>query len=440
MSNQDADVIVVGCGPVGAYAAWQFASRGLEVIGLEKGRAEEPASTIGAFHFERFAFDRAGIPLLPDEEVICKYPGLTVHSPDGRHAVQVPGVETWALDLDGFIQNLRRRAEQAGTRLTFGVEVTDVIQEEGRVTGVRAGGGPGKQPAEYRARVVVDATGLARAVRSRVAAFHHPGEDSGFSVYMEYWRNAQNPPGEGIHSYLGRNAWTARYPDYWIAGMGRPGSPEETIRAYRDWVKVQFPGNQEVIRGVRGTIPYAFSPPTFVDHGVLILGDAAATNKPHNGEGISSSLVLARIAAEVLPRAVASGATRAALWEINRCYFTGEGSRFAFLRAMGFSLLEQPEEELNAAFEIGLVNGEDLSQVFVDHRVSKPLTRWLGPLARLLPRGRMAARYGRAVFRAARLAGLLDQYPAEEGFPAWRRDYEKQIAAVLPRRRPSGRP
>jgi len=439
MSKLEADVIVVGCGPVGAYAAWQFASRGLEVIGLERGRAEEPASTIGAFHFERFAFDRAGIPLPPDEEVICKYPGLTVHSPDGRHALQVPGVETWALELDRFIKNLRHRAAQAGARFFFGERVTDVIREQDRVQGVRTGGGPGKKAVEYRGRVVVDATGLARTVRRCVPAFRHPGEDSVFSVYMEYWRNAETPPGEGIHSYMGRNAWTARYPGYWIAGMGRPGSPEETIRAYRDWVKVRFPGNREVIRGVRGTIPYAFSPATFVDHGVLILGDAAATNKPHNGEGISSSLVLARIAAEVLPAAVASGATRAALWEINRRYFAGEGARFAFLRAMGFSLLEQPEEEINAAFDIGLVNGDDLSRVLVDHQVRKPLARWLGPLARLLPRGRMAGRYGRSVFRAARLARLCGQYPAERDFPAWRREYEEQLVAVLPRPRPAGR-
>ena len=424
----DADVLVAGCGPIGAYACWRLARRGLKVVALEKGAVSAPASDIGVFHFEREAFDRTGIPLPPEEKLVCSYPGMTVHAPGPGRSVCVDGVETWALDLDGFIADLRGLAAGAGADIRFGAQVTGVASGNGRVTGLRVARG-GRETTLY-APVVVEATGMARAVRRHVPAFSLPGEGTPFSVYMEYWAGAENPPGDGIHSYAGANAWTARYPGYWIVGMGQPRPLAETRAMHAAWVRRRLPGKKEVLRAVTGVIPYAFSPATLVDHGVVLLGDAAATNKPFNGEGISSGMPLADLAAGVLPAAVEAGGSRSALWELNRRYFPDQGARFAFLRAMGFSLQEMTEADLDAAFDAGLMNAEDLRQTFLEYEVRKPAGRWVAPLLRLAVTGSPALRYARAVFRAARLARLLRQYPGEEGFPRWEARYRKQAAAL----------
>ena len=427
MDNKTADVIVVGCGPIGAYAAWQFAQRGLKVIALEKEMDAKPASTIGAFHFERFAFDENGIPLPPDEHVICKYPGMTIHAPDLSRSVYVDGVETWAMDLVWFIDELRSMAKKAGAVVLSGQQVSGPISKGNRVVGVKAKGARGNT--DFLAPVVVDATGTARALRRHIPVFQLPLEGLPFSVYMEYWSKADSLPGRGIHSYLGPNAWTAQYPDYWIVGMGQPKPMEKTVADHAEWVARHLPGDREIIRSVKGTSPYSFFPPTMVDQGVLLIGDAAATNKPFNGEGISSGMALVRIAAEVLPKAVAQGGTRRSLWEINRRYFSDIGSKFAFLRSMGFSLLDQTDKELAEAFEIGLLNGRDLQQTFVHYKVDKPLSQWVVPLTRLLRRRKMAGRYAAALFHAARMARMVEHYPVEDDFPAWRDRYVRLISS-----------
>lgn len=429
MKNRTADVIVVGCGPVGAYASWRFAQSGLKVLALEKEQSSRPASNIGAFHFERFAFDENGIPLPPDEHVICKYPGMTIHAPDLSRSIYVDGVETWALDLDAFISRLRSLAKKAGAVLLYGQKVSELLCKGDRVVGVKAKGARGTT--DYTAAVVVDATGMARAVRRHVPTFQLPVEGIPFSVYMEYWREAELPPGRGIHSFLGPNAWTAEYPGYWIVGMGQPKPMEKTVADHAEWVVRHLPGNREVIRNVKGTIPYSFFPPTLVDQGVLLIGDAAATNKPFNGEGISSGMSLVRIAADVLPGAVAQGGTRRSLWEINRRYFSDTGSKFALLRSMGFSLLNQTDKELAEAFEIGLINSRDLQQTFLHYKVEKPVSQWIVPLMKLLRRQKMAATYAVALFHATRFSRLFQQYPAENEFPAWRDRYLKRLSSFL---------
>jgi len=426
MQKSQADVIVVGAGPVGAYAAWKMAEQGLQVAVLERQRRDDASSDIGAFHFERPAFDRLDIEPPPRDKLICTYSGMTIHSPDGNHAVEVTGVETWALDLAEFIDNLRQKATEAGATIHYGTQVVDIIRDGDRVVGVKAQGPKGD--VEYTAKVTVDATGMTRAVRRHLPSMNDIAGDGVFSVYMEYWTDAENEPADGIHSYLGPNAWTAKYKEYVIVGIGQPLPLEQTKAAHAAWVDRHLPGKHTVSEKVVGVIPYAYPPLTLVDDGVVVIGDAAATNKPFNGEGIASGMTLAKIAAEELPQAIQAGGTRSALWNINRRYFTDQGAKFAFIRATCFELLDMTEQEHIETFAIGLVNGEDLRQTFLDFEVKKSPTAWITPVAKLLLRPALAWKYGRAVAKAERIARCFRQYPTEAKFAGWRQKVRKLLA------------
>ena len=428
MHERQADVVVVGAGPIGAYAAWQFAARGLDVVCLEAKAGNQEPSHIGAFHFERVAFDRTGVPLPAKKDVICTYPGVTVHAPGEGRALWVDGIETWALHLSPFIRDLRNWARKAGARIDYGRRVVRPLLENGRVVGVVAQTAKGEQT--YRAVVTVDATGLARSVRRHRPALQFAGGEAAFAVYMEYWSDVAQPPQSGVHSYAGPNAWTASYETYWIVGMGRPVPLEQLKAEHRQWFGERFPSGGKIDRAVSGAIPYAFPPPTLVEDGLLVLGDAAATNKPFNGEGIASGMIPVKIAAEILPDAVKAGGTRAALWEINRRYFTGQGAKFAFLLAVGKSLLTLSEDELATAFDIGLVEAEDLRQTFHDYHITRPVAEWLLPLARLLRHPNMARKYGGAFFKAAQVARHFENFPEPDGHAAWARRF-REMAATL---------
>jgi len=412
------DVIVIGAGPVGAYAAWQFAKQGLEVICLERRKASEPATDIGLFHFEHVAFERTGVPLPPEKDVVLIYQYVTMHTPDRRYETRVDGVETWALDLELFIRNLRRWAREAGATIAYNQSFVEPLREGGRIVGVIAKTAKGLQ--EYRAAVTVDATGLGRVLRRHVPAMNFPGGEKAFSVYMEYCKTDMPGLPEGLHSYVGPNAWSAHYGKELILGMGKPVPLEELKALHAAWWNERMGLNRrEVTRAVCGAIPYAYSPPTLVDDGVLVLGDAAATNKPFNGEGIASGMIPAKIAAEELPDAIKNGASRQALWDINRRYYADQGAKFVFLHAMGEALLGLTEQELADGFAIGLVTGGDLRQTFIDYQVKKPLAQWLPPLARLALKPRMAGKYGAALLKAGRLAYHFGRYPEPDHFDKW---------------------
>lgn len=422
--SKKADVVVIGAGPVGAYAAWQFAKQGLEVVCLERRKESDPATDIGLFHFERLAFERTGVPLPPDEDVVIVYPHVTMHTPDLRFETRVDGVETWALDLDPFIRNLRRWATEAGATIVYNQAFAEPLREGGRIIGVRVKTAKGFQ--EYRAPITVDATGLGRVLRRHVPSMNFSGAEKAFSVYMEYCRPDLPNFSEGLHSYVGPNAWSAHYGETVILGMGKPAPLEELKARHAAWWGDRMGlDRRQVTRAVRGAIPYAYSPPTLVDDGVLVLGDAAATNKPFNGEGIASGMIPAKIAAEVLPAAIKAGGSRQALWEINRRYYADQGAKFVFLHAMGEALLGLTEQELAEGFAIGLVTGDDMRQTFLDYQVQKPFAKWLPPLARLARRPRMAGKYGLALFKAGRLAHHFSRYPEPENFEKWNTALQK---------------
>jgi flavin-dependent dehydrogenase len=425
MKLNTADVIVVGGGPIGAYAAWQFAAKGLEVVCLEQRKANQAASDIGAFHFEDIAFERTGVPRPKPSQVICDYPDVVVHPPQHDKFVRVSGIHTWALDLTAFIRDLRKSARDAGAVFRYGRQARELLREGNRITGVVAAFGEKEET--YRAPVTVDATGLVRSLRRQVPGLDFPGAHRQFNVYMEYWSDADTPPPDGIHSYLGPNTWTARYPGYWIAGMGRELPLDRLKAEHALWFGDLYPGKKKLQRAVTGAIPYAFAPPTLVTDGLLVLGDAAATNKPFNGEGIASGMIPARLAADVLPSAVKAGGSRVALWEINRRYYTDQGAKFAFLLAMGHGLLSLTEDEVMAAFDAGLISAEDLRQTFYNYTVQRPILEWAMPLARLSRRVGVVRKYGAALLRAVQIARHVEKYPTARDFPVWATKYRKLV-------------
>jgi predicted amino acid-binding ACT domain protein len=85
----------------------------------------------------------------------------------------------------------------------------------------------------------------------------------------------------------------------------------------------------------RGTTPYRRPPYSFVADGFIAMGDAACLTKPHAGEGVTSSMVQAEIAADEVEKALASGGplTRERLWGINKRYVDAQGRTYAGMLA-----------------------------------------------------------------------------------------------------------
>ena len=162
------DVVILGGGPAGSTAATLLASRGLDVVVLEKehfpryhiGESLLPATVA--------MFERLGV----HEEIRAAF----IHKPGGKWlygSKEVTGnfarsdrrasfkdtPYSYLVERSIFDEILITRSAAAGADIRFGCDVRDTIVEAGRVVGVSGSDDRGHQ-FSIHARLVIDATGL----------------------------------------------------------------------------------------------------------------------------------------------------------------------------------------------------------------------------------------------------------------------------------------
>ncbi len=333
----EADVIVVGAGPGGSAAAYHMARHGLRVLLLEKTefprekvcgdgltpRAVRQLVRMGVDTSEKAGWRHnrglrvigGGVRLELDWPELASFPGY--------------GLVRTRLDFDDL---LAKRAVEAGALLKTGVNVTGpVLDADGRAIGVEAKVGPGKEPVQYRAPLVVAADGvsgklpLAMGLAKRddrplgVAVrryYHAPGWKG--DDYLESWlelRSSQDPgkllPGYGwifglgegrvnvglgilnSSSAFGKTNYRSLLTD-WLAT-----TPEDW--GMRDETNAEGP-----ILGA--ALPMGFNRVPHYTRGMLLVGDSGGMVNPMNGEGIAYAMESGELAAEVAVQALARAA------------------------------------------------------------------------------------------------------------------------------------
>lgn len=179
-ASLDADVIVVGCGPVGVMAALRCAQRGLSVIALDRSEEVFPLPrALGMDEEVQELFHRAG---LGDKLAAhsAPLPGAEFLDSDGNQVVGIelpPGTvgplglpPMVAFDQPGVERFLRTAAVEAGVDMRLGAEAFAVGQEQGSNGNEHVVVKVGNEVAdtELRCRWVIAADGAKSTVRSLV--------------------------------------------------------------------------------------------------------------------------------------------------------------------------------------------------------------------------------------------------------------------------------
>ena len=430
MADRNVDALVVGAGTAGAYVAWKLAGAGYSCLVLEKETLDELGKAIGPFHMEEVAFERFGIPLPQGEELLHTIADVTMWAPGGRHHVGFK-FPTMVMDKPGFIRRIQGYAREAGAELVELAAVEELEFERGMLRSARARGVAGELT--IRARLVIDASGIEGAVRTRMPAsrwFENDpisAEDTIF-VYMETWRSVQGELPPGVNSYPYYQGWCAPGPgDTRIVGIGMTGSFEAARRRHREFVKI-LPITGEVVDSTAGRIPYRRPPFSLVDNGLMVVGDAACMNKPFSGEGVVSGFAGCAIAARAAAAALAADdLTREGLWLFNVDYFRGQGAKFAFLTASLPGVMAIGPGEMDLLFEAGFLREESSLAMQEEYEVRTDPAGSLNAvpaLARGLANGTLRpsslAGIARAGVTAARLKAHYGFYPGDTlGFGAW---------------------
>ncbi len=320
------DCVVVGGGPGGTVLAYLLARQGLRVALLEargdyarRFRGDELAPAVMDW------LDELGL----GDDVLARphavADGFTWHSPSGSyrladystasrrhpHYVLVPQVE--------FLDLLAERAAAfPGSTLAMSARVTELVEERGRVAGVRyrVGGG---EVREVRAPLVVGADGRFSQTR-RLGGFAVEELGAGLDIlWFEVPRRPDDPPLSGLDYFsapgravvaLGQGrAWQLGYiiPTGTVAQAREAGvGPVVALtREQLPWLGDRLDGltdfSQLTLLNVRITrLPSWYRP------GLLLLGDAAHVISPVGGNGINIAVADAADAGNTLAGPLAS--------------------------------------------------------------------------------------------------------------------------------------
>ncbi|MEU9505905.1 geranylgeranyl reductase family protein [Micromonospora sp. NPDC048170] len=339
--EHDADVIVVGAGPGGSATAYHLAQHGVRVLLLEK--TEFPREKVCGDGLTPRAVRqliRMGVDTSPEAGWLHNR-GLRVIGGGVRLELDWPdlasfpnyGLVRTRLDFDDL---LARRAVEAGADLRTGVNVTGpVLGPDGRVTGVEAEVGPGKEPATFHAPLVVAADGVSGRFPLALGLAKREDRPIGVAV-RRYYRSPAKHDDNYLESWLelrSKDSGDSLLPGYgWIFGLGdgrvnvglgvlnsssafgktnyRRLLTDWLANTPADWGMTDEANAEGPILGA--ALPMGFNRVPHYTRGVMLVGDSGGMVNPFNGEGIAYAMESGELAAEVAVQALArpAGADR----------------------------------------------------------------------------------------------------------------------------------
>ncbi|ELY43578.1 geranylgeranyl reductase family protein [Natronorubrum bangense] len=346
--TQSPDVVVVGAGTAGCYAAATIARADYDVVILER-KTEDEAGHIacgdalkGADSFPEAipksklepAFTNTGVDHgrfeIPQEDTVLEIP--------------IPG-ELAVIDRWEYGRRIIEGAEAVGVDFHYDTVVNNVTQtDDGRVTGVEAirkG-----EPRTYEAAVVIDAAGSLSVLQDHVdfseSTFDTNVNYSHFcSAYREIvhvdepveWDDALVfKPTERAAGYL----WYFPRTDTEInAGLGFQMT-EEPMKLVDDLKRdlenrPEFAG-AEVEDKLGAALPTRRPYDSAVHPGYMAVGDAAGHVNPTTGGGIAGAAYAGKYAAEAAIKGLETGDVgEKTLWEYNERVMDHFGARYAAL-------------------------------------------------------------------------------------------------------------
>ncbi len=330
------DVVIIGAGPAGSTSAALLAKEGHRVLVLEKEKFPRYHIGESMMPFCWYTLDRLGLIGKMEEIGFQQKHSVQFVSTDGliskpfyffEHDSHASAV-TWQVERSEFDQMIVDKARSEGAEVREQHKVLDLIRNDsGTVTGVIAEDHGGTRH-EFRARVVVDASGRDCFVAAKNRWRKRDPELNKVAIWT-YFEGAMRDPGLDAGSttvaYVPEKGW------FWYIPMrnGRisVGIVADRDYLYRDtrdpaeimtreiqenaWIKEHLSvGRQVGEYWVTGE--YSYRSNYCASDGVLLVGDAFAFLDPVFSSGVFLALKSGELAADAIDAALKSGDTSAA--------------------------------------------------------------------------------------------------------------------------------
>ena len=304
------DVIVIGGGPGGSWAAKHAAEQGVSVLLIEKDRE------IGVPVRCAEGLSEIGLKNVVDVRqhwIARVIRGARLVAPDGTQVEAFDQGLGFVLHRKLFDYDLAAMAHEAGADVVTLAYGHDLIREEGQIRGVRIR----HLNREYAVRcsLVIGADGVESRVGRWAGLDTRTNPDEMESCVQATVADAQIEP-DIIQMYFGRDVAPGGY--VWIfpkgngmanVGLGITGSNSKNRKAiaYLETFLQRHLPNAAILTLVAGGVPVSRMSKKIAADGIMLVGDAARQTNPMTGGGILYAMVAGRIAGAIAAEAVKAG-------------------------------------------------------------------------------------------------------------------------------------
>lgn len=437
------DVVVVGLGVAGAYAAYRLAKAGLRTLAVDvkpyERLGDKPCGdAVGGHHLERL-----GLTDLPQDVIEGRVRGIDIYSPSERFRFRVLG-EGYEIDRIGLVRYLVERALDRGLELETETPALGPVVKDGSVQGVVLKRGTGS--VEVGARVVIDASGNARAIARRLPREWPVSEDLkaedsnvAYREVRELRREIEEP--EILRIYVSKSVAPGGY--WWLfpysktgtrvnVGLGVQGGrgyPHPRDLLYRYVLSREVFEGSRVVEAGGAVVPTRRPLESLVWNGIAVVGDAAYAVNPVHGGGKGSSMLSANCVASAVIEALETGRTDAGgLWSANACYMSSYGAKQAVLDVFRLFLQELSDDDIEFGMRKRIIREEDLNVLSLRGDLELSVVDKAMRLLAGLTRPSLLLKLRSVVEYMSKVRALYESYPRSPvELPVWSRRLEELL-------------
>jgi electron-transferring-flavoprotein dehydrogenase len=434
------DVVIVGGATTGSYFARLIAQAGHSVLVIDRDAEGEVGNNYDIFHIAKHEFERFKLPYPKEgEDLSFELTGVDALSAYGKWPKPTESTQV-GMHKSRYVARLNRWAQEAGAEYSYNASFCNFLFDSSEggeiISGIEY-----EQDGEtisVMAKLVADCSGIPSVARRSlpdgygVENWEITPRDMFYVILRyviykdekDYLRRAR-----GWSFY---KTWEARQndPKGAILGVGASigfETAEKMWNVFTDAVKLpEF----ELEKTERGFTPYRRPPYSFVADRFITMGDSACLTKPSNGEGVTSGMVQAEIAAEVIGRLLTQGIPLStdALWPINKRYQEVQGEKFAGMQATLIGAVATNAKENDFFFKNDLIfSTKTFEAMDRDEALVFSTGEIIGMALKMLSgviAGKLRISTIRALLGAMKNSGLVSElykaYPGTpEGFEEW---------------------
>jgi geranylgeranyl reductase family protein len=306
------DIIVVGGGPVGSFAALILSKLGKKVTVFEE-HPEIGSPVHCAGHLSITSLRALGLYPLPDKIIENEFSQANFYSYSGFSFPTILSKPvTCAVNRELFDKHIFIKAKDAGVSFHLNSRVQSLLIENGFVRGVKVNQGEGKEEI-FRAKIVLDAEGISSRLLKQTGLVPLNPKRLVYAVQADV-ENVKNLQSNRVNVYFGK-AYAPGFYAWFIpkldgtAKIGlatNNGNPNNFLQRLitRHPIASQYLTRARVKNKEFHSITLGGPIPKLCLNGFMALGDVASQVKPTTGGGVVFGLRSSIIAAQVANLAI----------------------------------------------------------------------------------------------------------------------------------------